>query len=285
MAAPPLSIVEFSMPHLTFAEDIDVCRGAGMEGIGLCEVKILDLEADLERFQESGLTASSMFAEVTTILPARLLSGPDDPLERIAAMKQSLRRLAPFRPLCCFVSAGPLGAFEPERARELALTGMRELAAVAADEGIVLAAEVMPPSLGDEFSFITSISEMVDFVDEVDHPNARIAVDVWHMSEVPESFDTIRDAASRVVSVHVNDRRDPTRSWADRVLPGDGIIDLAGMFDALEAGGYDGWYEFEVISDDGHYDDDFPDSLWRLDPTELFTRGRKQFLDIWSARA
>ena len=82
----------------------------------------------------------------------------------------------------------------------------------------------------------------------------------------------------------MNDWREPTRGWCDRVLPGDGVADLPGIFGALNDGGLDGWFELEVLSDDGTFGDDYPDSLWKLDPVELIRTGREQFMRAWKSR-
>ena len=50
---------------------------------------------------------------------------------------------------------------------------------------------------------------------------------------------------------------------------------------ALIGGGYDGWFELEVLSDDGTFGNDFPDSLWKRDPVELIRAGREQFMQLW----
>jgi sugar phosphate isomerase/epimerase len=75
--------------------------------------------------------------------------------------------------------------------------------------------------------------------------------------------------------VHVSDRREPTRSHFDRVLPGDGVLDLAAAFRAVEASGYDGWYDVEIFSDNGAFGDSFPDSLWDVDAAVLARRARE----------
>ena len=67
------------------------------------------------------------------------------------------------------------------------------------------------------------------------------------------------------------------------MLPGDGIADAAGLLAILREGGYDGWLELEIFSDDGLMEDDFPDSLWREDPVELIRRGRERIFDAWNA--
>jgi len=84
--------------------------------------------------------------------------------------------------------------------------------------------------------------------------------------------------------VHVADRREPTRSHFDRVLPGNGVLDLAAIFRTLEAGGYDGWYDVEIFSDNGVFGEAFPDSLWDVDPFELARRARKSFERVWETR-
>jgi sugar phosphate isomerase/epimerase len=124
---------------------------------------------------------------------------------------------------------------------------------------------------------------MVELLDEVDQPNAGLLVDFWNLWDTPDVLTHIRANASRTLGVHVNDWRDPTRSWCDRVLPGDGIIDIPGMLRALQEGGFDGWYELEVMSDDGRNGNRWPDSLWERDPVELIRTAREQFAELWRA--
>ena len=59
---------------------------------------------------------------------------------------------------------------------------------------------------------------------------------------------------------------------------------LQEILGALERGGYQGWYDLEVLSDNGTFDIDYPDSLWKLPPEELVRRGRDSFMRVWKAR-
>ncbi len=111
-----------------------------------------------------------------------------------------------------------------------------------------------------------------------------MVIDVWHVWDSPDLLAQIRAHGQRIVSVQLDDWREPTRSWADRVLPGDGTADFPGILGALDDGGYDGWYDLEVISDDGTHGHDYPDSLWKLDPVELVRRGREQTIREWNGR-
>jgi sugar phosphate isomerase/epimerase len=55
----------------------------------------------------------------------------------------------------------------------------------------------------------------------------------------------------------------------DRALPGD---DSRAAVRALDAGGYEGWLDVEVMSDDGTFGDAFPESLWALPTDEIARR-------------
>jgi hypothetical protein len=50
-----------------------------------------------------------------------------------------------------------------------------------------------------------------------------IQFDVWHLWNTHDLEGDIAREIGRFVGVHVCDWREPTRGWADRVLPGDGI--------------------------------------------------------------
>jgi sugar phosphate isomerase/epimerase len=281
---PRFSVIEFTTPHLTFAEDLVAFREAGATGIGISEDKLTDDRDDLARLASSGLAASSFFPTAGTILPSPLVPGSDEPAARIDSIAVSIRRLARFEPPCGYIATGPFGQYSPEEGWAIVVEGCRALAAVAAEEGLSLALELMHPSLSGLFSFMNSLPQAMRLIDEAGAPNLAIALDMWHLSEGEEVFDEILRFAPRFAAVHLNDRREPTRSWCDRVLPGDGVLDLERIFGALDAGGFDGWFELEVVSDDGTVEHDYPDSLWKRPPVDLIAEGKRQFLEIWDHR-
>jgi sugar phosphate isomerase/epimerase len=69
----------------------------------------------------------------------------------------------------------------------------------------------------------------------------------------------------------------------DRVLPGDGTIDIAAMVRALEKGGFSGWWDLEVFSDDGRDGNDFPDSVWKREPLDWVADGKQKFERIYES--
>jgi sugar phosphate isomerase/epimerase len=58
------------------------------------------------------------------------------------------------------------------------------------------------------------------------------------------------DAARRIHAVQLSDYKAVTMRTLDRALLGKGILPLPEIVRALEDGGYRGWYEAEIISDD-----------------------------------
>jgi sugar phosphate isomerase/epimerase len=293
-AQPLFSVNEGMTPGLSFAEDLAVLAEAGVDGIGIAagqvgygRFKLQDDRADLERFRASGLKGGFCNPGTPSILPrstqvaGALGLGADDPAARIEGICRDIRRLAPFEPICCICVPGPVGAYDEAEAREIAVAGFKQVARAAREVGVKVAIEPMHSSIRNDFTFLTTLPGAVELIDEIDEPNVGVLYDVWHLWDTPDLVAHTREHASRIVGVHVDDRREPTRSWCDRVLPGDGVADLESILSALIAGGYDGWYELEVLSDDGTFGNDFPDSLWKRDPVELIRAGREQFMQLW----
>jgi sugar phosphate isomerase/epimerase len=282
---PRFSVIEQTTPYLTFAEDVAGYQYVGADGIGIFENKLTgDDDASLALLRESGLAVSSFHPLISSILPSGPASDPFDPQARIDAICQSIRRIAPFAPDSVFMGTGPLGSYPRDQAWEIVVDGIHRIAGVAQECGTRLALELLHPSLSDIFGFVTSIPAGIELADAVSHPNFGITIDMWHLGSPPGLLDQVRKIIPHLVAVHVNDRRDPTRSWCDRVLPGDGVADVRGILGALDDGGFDGWYELEIISDDGSVENDFPDSLWKRPPLELVSDGRAKFLAEWEAR-
>ena len=261
-----LSICEFTTLTATFEEDLAAYRAAGVRGIGVCEFKLGDGSA--ERLRESGLRATHCIPAVPSILPLPLMEGPSEPEARVDALCASVRRLAELEPACVVFLTGP------GEADEIVREGIRAIAAAGQAAGVRVALEPVDPSQADVFSFVHTIPDALELIG--DEPVA-IMLDVWHVSDP----DAIEPYVDRIAGVHVSDKREPTRSHFDRVLPGDGVLDLASVFRTLEAGGYDGWYDVEIFSDNGAFGDAFPDSLWDVDAGELAQRARESVERVW----
>jgi sugar phosphate isomerase/epimerase len=281
VAEPRFSVSEFSTLNRSYEEDLAAFAAGGAEGIGLAEAKLPegDDTESLARFRESGLEATICLPTLLSILPNLLSPDPSDPEERVALLSASIRRFAPFEPAVVLCLTGAQGDRDAAEARAVAVEGLRELAAVARREGVRLALEPIHRSAGSDFSLVTDLPGAEDLLAEVGDDAVGIVFDTWHLWDTPDVLAHARRLAPRFAGVHVNDWREQTRHWDDRALPGEGIMDLPAILGAVDAGGYDGWYDMEIFSSET-----YPDSLLQLDPAELVRRGKEGFLEAWRAR-
>ncbi len=284
---PRFSVSQVSTLPASFADDVETYARAGLDGIGIWEMKLAegaDREA-LDVLDRSGLGRAVAVPDVPSILPLPLLPGPADPRERIAAYRASIRRLAAFRPPGLVCLTGPAGDLDPLEARRIVVAGLRELAAEAEQAGIALALEPYQREGMESWSLISTISEAVELIEEVGSPAVGIQFDVWHLWNTPDLFDEIEREAHRFLGVHINDYRSPTRGFADRLLPGDGVADVASILRALDRAGWSGYYDLEVFSDNGAWGTVYPDALWDVPSAELVARARAAFAELWEAAA
>jgi sugar phosphate isomerase/epimerase len=285
---PRYSISQISTFAGSFAEDIHAYAAAGLDGIGIWELKLPGDGDDAEvlaLFERSGLEAASAVPLVPSILPLPRLGGPTDPAERVDCLCASIHRLAPFGPggIVCLTGSG-LG-LDPDDARATVADGLRTLAAEAALAGVPIALEPYQRDGGEEWTIATSIPEAVELIEAAGgRPSLRLQFDVWHLWNTPTLLDDVRREVGRFAGVHVSDVRKPTRSWADRVLPGDGVADVPAVLAALEEAGWDGLYDLEIFSDDGTFGTAHEDSLWTVPAGELAGRGRAPNISAWESR-
>lgn len=285
---PRFSISQISTLRASFAEDVHAYRAAGAEGLGIWELKLPaggDAEA-LESLEASGLASTNAVPLVPSILPLPLMEGPNDPRERLEALCRSLHRLAPFRPDAVVCLTGPAGGLDPDTARATVVEGLRTLAAEARTTGLRIGLEPYSRHGGEDWTIVNALPEAAGLIDDAGAADAvGILFDVWHLWDEEGLEEHLAEDIARVAGVHVSDVREPTRSFADRVLPGEGIAGVPRILGALERAGWDGFYDLEIFSDDGTFGNAFPDSLWAVPAEELARRGRESFLTCWAERS
>lgn len=116
--------------------------------------------------------------------------------------------------------------------------GIQQLAEYAQHQGIVLGLEYL-----NRFElYLTSCGdELLRFVDEVNHPNCQIMFDTFHANiEEKNIGDCIRKLGHRIQFIQLSEN--------DRSTPGRGNVDWAGVFEAIDDIGYDGWLSIEAFS-------------------------------------
>ncbi len=280
---PRFGICQLTTLPATFEEDLAAYRQAGADAVGVCEIKLIPgrEREQLAALRESGMAAGACIPAVPSILPLPPMPGPEEPEQRVEALCAGLRRLAPFQPAAVVCLTGPAGERSFEEARRLVVEGLGQVADEAEQLGLRVGLEPISPYARSELTVITTLAEAASFADEVGSPALGLTFDTWNLWDSPGVEEDIARHGHRIVAVHVADWRQPTRSWCDRALPGQGIADLGTLLRALDAAGWEGSYDLEIFSDDGTFGRRYEDSLWTLPAEELARRGRASFLSVW----
>jgi len=130
--------------------------------------------------------------------------------------------------------------------------------------------EGLDVSIALEFNWgplIKSLHSAVLVAARVDHPQVGVLFDPAHYHTTPTKFEHLTATTVRWIKhVHLNDMRDKpgdlSNCNSDRVLPGEGILDLEALIATLERYGYNGYFSIEMFNED----------LWHLPAAEAARR-------------
>src|SRR5206468_10789198 len=145
----------------------------------------------LERFQQSGLTATFCFPNVPGVIHGDgLCSDPKARKARVALLEAGIRRLARFHPVAVACLAGPPRDVAVATARSWVVDGLREAAHVAGEVGVRLALEVTRPGPGG--SLASTVPEAVALIDDIGAPNVDVLIDTWHFWDLLQALVEVR---------------------------------------------------------------------------------------------
>ncbi|MAS95656.1 MAG: xylose isomerase [Verrucomicrobiales bacterium] len=164
------------------------------------------------------------------------------------AIREAAELGAPLIVLVCGAVPGqPL-----EESRKQIADGIAAVLPLAEEHNIKLAIEPLHPMYADDRSAINTMASANEVCDQLNHPLAGIAADVYHIWWDPDLEEQIRITGEkdRLFAFHICDWMTPTADLLnDRGLMGEGCIDIPGIRAMVEATGFDGFNEVEVFSD------------------------------------
>jgi sugar phosphate isomerase/epimerase len=268
------SVCQLGLPETSFEEDVELCASLGI-GLGVDEGKLpIDEQEGAATLAAAGVPSTIACPGTLTLLPTAAVAGGPDYDTRLEEILTGIRRLGPTNPATVFIITGPVGELGHDQARGMVVEGFREASRVAKEVGVTLSFEIMRPSYAEDWTFVHSVPDALDLIADVD-PDLQIVLDTWHMWDSPDILSLIAKHADRIAGVQLSDYRTPFRMNMDRVLPGDGVIDLPAMVEALESNGFTGWYDLEIFSDT-----ELPDSLWHRPAHEWVSDGKQKFASL-----
>ncbi|WP_114947538.1 sugar phosphate isomerase/epimerase family protein [Microvirga calopogonii] len=141
-----------------------------------------------------------------------------------------------------------------DAARAMVEDGIATLLEYSRQAGLPLAIEPLHPMYAADRACVNTMRQALDICDRVDPERTGmlgLAVDVYHVWWDPELKEQIRRTGQdRLLAYHVCDWLVPTTDLLlDRGMMGDGVIDLRGIREAVEAVGFAGYSEVEIFSE------------------------------------
>ena len=260
-AAPSMSLNIYTVrEQWNLREAIEGCARHGVPAIAPWRDKLADcgLENAAKMIADNGLRVSSLCRG--GMFPAADVAG------RQAAIDDNRRALddaAALGAACLVLVVGGL----PGNSKDLADARRQVEDGIAASleharaVGVPLAIEPLHPMYAADRACVNTLSQALDICDALGD-GVGIIVDVYHVWWDPELEAQIERAGrERIFGFHVCDWLVPTTDLLlDRGMMGDGVIDLPKIRGWVEAAGFEGDTEVEIMS---------ARNWWQRDPDEV----------------
>ena len=271
-------ISEFTTMPWSFDEDVERYARLGVDAIEVVEAKLDDnrFAEQMRSIAAAGLAISGVQPKVRTFFDSRMMPDPKPLDERVACLRGSIERLGKFAPGVPFITntgAHPKG--DMAEAMKVVAAKLKELAKVATDHGVLLALEPLNPTSVNVESAIWTVDQALDVIEATGSDAVGLCLDYWNIWQNAGIEAAIARAGDRIFTVQASDWRTP-RSFADRIVPGDGAIPLARLIEATRATGYAKPWVVEIFSND------VADSLYEDDLEAVVARCRTGMAAAWA---
>lgn len=248
----------------SLAECIEGCLRHGITGISPWRDKLAEygVANAARHIREAGLTVTGLCRG--GMFPAIDAAG------RRAALEDNFRAVdeaAALNAQCLVLVVGgmPAGSKDIAGARGQVQDGIAALLEYARPAGVKLAIEPLHPMYAADRACVNTLGQALDICDALgngaDDTALGVAADVYHIWWDPQLAAQIKRAGRRILAFHVCDWLVPTRDLLlDRGMMGDGVIDIPAIRAQVEAVGYDGFCEVEIMSSE---------NWWKRDADEV----------------
>jgi sugar phosphate isomerase/epimerase len=247
-----LSISETTTFRWSFEEDVAQYVAAEIPAIGIWRQKLSDCgqAKALDLLHFGGLEVSHLFW-------AGGFTGSDGRSHResIEDAVEAVRTAAALDCRTLVLYSGPRAGHTANHSRRLVQAALAELVPLAAELDVTLAFEPMHPGCAAEWTFLTSLDETLDLLQSVASPHVKMVLDTYHLGQQGDLPGRIAEIVPQVAIVKLGDARRPPNGEQNRCRLGEGIVPLAEIVAALKAGGYDGYYDVELLGEEVETDD------------------------------
>jgi sugar phosphate isomerase/epimerase len=237
---PRVSVSAISTWSWSIEDDLAFYRRAGIDqvGISLRKLEVTGHEKGARLVADAGLRVTNLLGlgPFTLADPARWPAQQDRLMEALGTAETVGAE-------CLILTTGPAGPLPWEEAADALEAAMAPVLAEAGPRGIPFALE-HTHALRADVGFVHSLADAVDLARRLGIGVCMEINACWTERGLAE---TIRRSVGDLRLVQVSDYVIGTTTTPDRTVPGDGDIPLARVLAQLEAAGYRGCYDLELI--------------------------------------
>ena len=239
-----LSINQATTETSSTAELILACHEAGIHSVGLWRHKYID--NDVLRTRR---LLDDHEVGVSSLCRGGFFTGTRSERECITDNQRVIEEATVLGAPVIILVCGPVLS-DGFRAAEAAISrGIERMLPTARDADVTLAIEPFHPMFLAERSAITTLSQANQLVEKFADPALGIALDTYHVWWDPTLTEELDRAKGRISILQVADWLVPTPEiLRSRGLPGDGVIPLRSLLGMVEATGFNGQIEVEVLN-------------------------------------
>ncbi len=265
--SPTFSMNQATTLRWSFEEDVVRYRLAEIDTMGVWLPKLLEYgeERGLKWLFENGMSVSTLsYAGGFTGAFGHEL---DDVLEET---RDLIHLAGTLRARSLVVVTGPINNHITKHATRLVTDSLKQLADEAADNDLTLSLMPMRKVFCRDWTFLHRLDETLAILDRVNHPAVKLAFDVYHLCPEKGLLQRLPELVSRIGVVQVSDASPTGTSEYDRVLPGEGILPVAGILNGLIDAGYRGCVDYQIWSE----------SLWQSVNQDWLQNCRQNFAQL-----
>lgn len=244
----------------TFVEIVDACARHGVRAVSPWRDQVADVGLDraVKAVKDAGLDLSGYCRGGMFVADATHRQDARDDNRRAVDEAKALG--SP----CLVLVVGGLPQFSrpgstPSKnladAHKMVEEEIAYLLDYAREAGMPLALEPLHPMYAADRACVNTMRQALDICDRLDSAKSGalgLAVDVYHVYwDFELAAQIARAGRERILAFHVCDWLVPTRDLLlDRGMMGDGVADIPGIRALVEAQGFNGYVEVELLSND-----------------------------------
>ncbi len=260
-----LSITHMTAYRWSLPDLVAYCKDFGFSGLGVWLPRLTEFgeERGIDLILEAGLQVSSV-GPVGGFTGANGQSFDDAVLDCADALEVAGQLGAHALTIC----TGPRAGHTRGHARRLVVQALEKLADRAGELQVALALKPMHAAYRKRWTFLHSLDESLDLLDEVDHPAVKLAFGVEHLWRETNLTERLPQLVPALASVQLSDGPRHPIDECEQQLLGEGDAPVSSVIQTLLDADYDRLFEIDIWSRE----------LWRSDYSAILAHCRDHFV-------